>query len=886
MRQVRYTLASANYDDTPSSDEDDELSPTIRTEPVPGFLLKDLLSPKAEASNPPVLNEWIWGPFLWIPQSFGVARGNVSFPVFAFLLELFDIAKADLQKGVQALLARLPDPWIPEECRQDYPLAVDPLSNLWQSSRLYWDEDEGRWQDSKNDDGVQRAFQRQSLRHLSIALHILFWTSTRTFKILFTAQTTQIGLLWLSKVLQGVEDPLQLWLEGQMSEVAEDAFRGGSPDIYRLVILAVVKATLTVLHTALDVYVRKTQIEVDLAAGRIFQEKLMRLEYSIDIPTSEDPWVHAILANARQSGLSEGSPLHTMSRLTLSMVGVTAQSGLLFRKMLSLRKSQSTTYSITVVLLPIISAIVLGNGALFSSMGLEKKARGRKAASKYLPPNRPSTMRLSYAKEHRQLIDLADKARQEFVLFGLADWAHHELQSLVPDAVGSVWSTLAQETRAAFVFTQSFSASSMFILAALGGGTSSATLRHITTCSRGGQRLLASLGGVQRAIVALYNQLFDTASFWACIEAADTEHWVRRTGWYSPSQQGIDSLSYEGIRLPGGGVDIEAKGLSFCYPNSETPALKDINLKVKAGESLAIVGFNGGVPAGETLLKDSFDHHNGELLINGHSTKRIPAASFHKRTACLFQDFFKYPFSLRKNVGVGDVEAMDDEKKVRKAIRRGGAEVVYRKNRSSSKAAVPGPDSLMSSAPSPERMVYGPERKPALGLQLYWLFMIWSGLAYLQLLWAAFVDAILCFSGHRLPAALEPLGRGQRGLKRKSSRSLAPNLSGGQWQRITLSRTFMRREKADLIVYENRAIREDSSTLDGKQDDDLHIAPILDRADKIAFMEGGVGRLLQEMLMLCQTIVEFGSHDELMSLGGKYHELFTLQRKGFEESQV
>ncbi|WOO81694.1 Subtilin transport ATP-binding protein SpaT [Vanrija pseudolonga] len=109
-------------------------------------------------------------------------------------------------------------------------------------------------------------------------------------------------------------------------------------------------------------------------------------------------------------------------------------------------------------------------------------------------------------------------------------------------------------------------------------------------------------------------------------------------------------------------------------------------------------------------------------------------------------------------------------------------------------------------------------------------------------------------------------------------------LSGGQWQRIALARTFMRAGSADFIVFD-----EPSSALDPAAEADLfdriydmahrdgsqtttvfvsHGFGNVRRADHIAFMAGG-------------TITEYGTHDDLMSLKGEYHRLFTLQSRGY-----
>lgn len=66
-------------------------------------------------------------------------------------------------------------------------------------------------------------------------------------------------------------------------------------------------------------------------------------------------------------------------------------------------------------------------------------------------------------------------------------------------------------------------------------------------------------------------------------------------------------------------------------------------------------------------------------MINDISTQRIELQSFHSRVACLLQDFFTYPFSLKKNVGFGDVTRLDDRMGMKDAIKQGGAEEILKK---------------------------------------------------------------------------------------------------------------------------------------------------------------------------------------------------------------
>jgi len=104
--------------------------------------------------------------------------------------------------------------------------------------------------------------------------------------------------------------------------------------------------------------------------------------------------------------------------------------------------------------------------------------------------------------------------------------------------------------------------------------------------------------------------------------------------------------------------------------NDESPrdALKNINMKISAGDKIAIVGYNG---AGKTtlikLIMRLYDPTEGEILYNGVNIKNYDPESYRKIIGTVFQDFKIFATSLGENVMNGNFESKDEEI-VKKAI--------------------------------------------------------------------------------------------------------------------------------------------------------------------------------------------------------------------------
>lgn len=101
--------------------------------------------------------------------------------------------------------------------------------------------------------------------------------------------------------------------------------------------------------------------------------------------------------------------------------------------------------------------------------------------------------------------------------------------------------------------------------------------------------------------------------------------------------------------------EVEFRNVSFCYPNTEHFALKNISLKFKVGERLAVVGQNG---SGKTtfikLLCRLYDPTEGQILLNGIDIRKYDYQEYMHIFSVVFQDFHLLAFSVGQNVAAGE----------------------------------------------------------------------------------------------------------------------------------------------------------------------------------------------------------------------------------------
>jgi len=271
--------------------------------------------------------------------------------------------------------------------------------------------------------------------------------------------------------------------------------------------------------------------------------------------------------------------------------------------------------------------------------------------------------------------------------------------------------------------------------------------------------------------------------------------------------------------------------VGFRYPGSDRWSLRHVNLRIRPGERIALVGENG---AGKTtltkLLARLYDPSEGRILLDGVDLREYDLASLREAIGVIFQDFVRYDMRFDENIGVGQIDEVRDYLDAETGRARGPAEGGRLDARRALPAEAPAPASIVSAA----RQSLAESLLPRL-----------PG-GYRQMLGRRFDEGV--------------------------------DLSGGEWQKIALARAYMR--EAQLLILD-----EPTASLDARAEYDVfvrfnelmagrmavvisHRFSTVRMADRIVVLDGG-------------EVTEEGTHDELVARGGLYAELFQMQAAGY-----
>lgn len=186
------------------------------------------------------------------------------------------------------------------------------------------------------------------------------------------------------------------------------------------------------------------------------------------------------------------------------------------------------------------------------------------------------------------------------------------------------------------------------IVSALGGHI---LVGNVISIIRALSMVQSNSKGIMTNIYAIYsNSLYMNMLFSFFAETEYSEEDAKREG------------------LNGDIMDIELRQVSFAYDQSKA-VVKNVSLHFTPGKKVAIVGPNGSGKS--TLLKliaGLYQPDNGQILINHKDLNKVDVGDYYKKLSVLFQDFVKYEFTLRENIGFGDYENMGQDSKMNSVL--------------------------------------------------------------------------------------------------------------------------------------------------------------------------------------------------------------------------
>lgn len=258
-------------------------------------------------------------------------------------------------------------------------------------------------------------------------------------------------------------------------------------------------------------------------------------------------------------------------------------------------------------------------------------------------------------------------AAKEVRLFGLADWLTARRLAAHRAWMADYWAIRrrvlrSQKTTIVLALASAALALTVPGTAALNGEIG---LPELASC------LVAAWGIFAIAGIAL--ESFDIDYGRTAVEALRTLDATQ-----PPAGDGGADLS--GATVP----EVRFEGVSFTYPGATFPVLESVDLTIRPGERLAIVGISG---AGKTtlvkLLAGLYEPSRGRILIDGIDLRTLDAGRWRNRLTALFQDFIHYPLTARDNVTLAAPEpgtaGPTTDAEVAALARRGGADAVLRK---------------------------------------------------------------------------------------------------------------------------------------------------------------------------------------------------------------
>lgn len=389
-----------------------------------------------------------------------------------------------------------------------------------------------------------------------------------------------------------------------------------------LAVIAVVDAVGLAVHISLENIFHTRLVKVSGAIQRELMEKarLMDLKY-YDIPEYYDDFVIA----ASQSETMVTLAITSIGRITASLLAM-----LIAGTLIMTMNPIIAIFPITGFIINIITRFIITK--LEYQYSLEKAKIGRKADySKrvFYQPEYAKEIKLTGIED--ALMEQYDEAIREERKMALK----YSLKIITPTLINWICTFTVCQFYAVPVY-----------LAYLAIEKQSIALGDVASLKNASKNIKSRLDGMNYALVD-----FQTVGQYA-------EKFRR----FMDNEVNIEGCKGE-VPVPENDCTLELKNVSFRYKDSEDYVIRNVNMTVRKGEKLALVGENG---AGKStlikLIMRLYDVTEGEITFGGVDIRRLNTQEYRRKIGTVFQDFQIYGAALSENVKTDFVTENDREK--------------------------------------------------------------------------------------------------------------------------------------------------------------------------------------------------------------------------------
>ncbi|MDX6280039.1 MAG: ATP-binding cassette, subfamily bacterial [Kribbellaceae bacterium] len=479
--------------------------------------------------------------------------------------------------------------------------------------------------------------------------------------------------------------------------------------------------------------------------------------------------------------LAEIEAAEFQSQLTLARRGapaarqLTEQAIAFLKGATGLLAASGTLAVLHPLLLPLLMATVVP-----TTVGAVRCARARFASMK-------NRLELTRQIDMLSSLMLGEPAAEEIRIHQAADFLLAEYERLASRAEreqaelahAQARTTLVADTLSGAALVATYSALALFVVTG------------VVPFAVAGAAVFALRAGTSRlgAMVASINQMYESGLLvgeWetACVKAEAMAAWSGD------------------LPLAAAPEEITARGVTFTYPGAPRAALDGVDVAIRRGEIVALVGENGsGKTTLAKILTGLYFPDAGTVSWNGRPIQLLDRQSLFGQIALVSQSFMRWPFSARSNIRIGRSEVAAEGPRFGQAVHASGADEVV------------------------------------------------AGLAHG---W----DSLL---------AHQFLGGTQ--------------LSGGQWQRMGVGRAWFR--DAAVVVFD-----EPTAALDPRSEVEVfdQVSELADDGRLVLLVThrlASVRRADRVYVLDAGKVIESGNHEQLMTAGGRYSELYRLQADQF-----